>query len=154
MRPKVIAHRGASHLAPENTLSAFRLAINMGVDGVEFDTLLTADNQLVVHHEYITDLHCPVHKVIPQCTLAELKTLDFGSWKGEKWAGEQIPTLAEALDVCSAVDHIQVEFKSPLGPTPPPTRTPLPSGSWKRWKVPASPIKSLSHLSTMASSAG
>ena len=115
MRPKVIAHRGASHLAPENTLSAFRLAINMGVDGVEFDTLLTADNQLVVHHEYITDLHCPVHKVIPQCTLAELKTLDFGSWKGEKWAGEQIPTLAEALDVCSAVDHIQVEFKSPLG---------------------------------------
>ena len=91
MRPKVIAHRGASHLAPENTLSAFRLAINMGVDGVEFDTLLTADNQLVVHHEYITDLHCPVHKVIPQCT------------------------LAEALDVCSAVDHIQVEFKSPLG---------------------------------------
>ena len=115
MRPKVIAHRGASHLAPENTVSAFRLAASMGVDGIEFDTLLTADNQLVVHHEYITDLHCPVHKVIPQCTLAELKELDFGSWKGEKWAGEKIPTFAEALEACSAVDHIQVEFKSPLG---------------------------------------
>ena len=108
MRPKVIAHRGASHLAPENTVSAFRLAASMGVDGIEFDTLLTADNQLVVHHEYITDLHCPVHKVIPQCTLAELKELDFGSWKGEKWAGEKIPTFAEALEACSAVDHIQV----------------------------------------------
>ena len=54
MRPKVIAHRGASHLAPENTLTAFRLAASLGVDGIEFDTLLTADGHLVVHHEYIT----------------------------------------------------------------------------------------------------
>ncbi len=115
MRPKVIAHRGASYLAPENTLAAFRLAASMGVDGIEFDTLLTADNQLVVHHEYITDLHCSVHKVIPQTTLEELKTLDFGSWKGERWAGEPIPTFAEALEACSSVDTIQVEFKSPLG---------------------------------------
>lgn len=115
MRPKVIAHRGASHLAPENTLAAFRLAVSLGVDGIEFDTLLTADNQLVVHHDYITDLHAPAKKVIPHCTLEELKALDFGSWKGEHWAGEKIPTFAEALEVCSAVDVIQVEFKSPLG---------------------------------------
>lgn len=114
MRPKVIAHRGASYLAPENTVSAFRLAASMGVDGIEFDTLLTADNQLVVHHEYITDLHCPDHVVIPDCTLAELKKLDFGNWKGERWAGEQIPTFAEALEACSGVANIQVEFKSPL----------------------------------------
>lgn len=115
MRPNVIAHRGASYLAPENTVSAFRLASLMGVDGIEFDTLLTADNHLVVHHEYITDLHCPDHRVIPHCTLAELKALDFGSWKGERWAGERIPTFAEALEACSGVSHIQVEFKSPLG---------------------------------------
>lgn len=115
MRPKVIAHRGASYLAPENTLAAFRLAASLGADGIEFDTLLTADRQLVVHHEYITDLHCSAHKAIPNCTLAELKELDFGSWKGEQWAGEKIPTFAEAVEACSSVETIQVEFKSPLG---------------------------------------
>ncbi len=114
MRPKVIAHRGASHLAPENTLAAFRLAASMGVDGIEFDTLLTADGQLVVHHDYITDLHTSVEEVIPYLTLDELRTLDFGSWKSPAFAGEKIPTFAEALEACSMVDTIQVEFKSPL----------------------------------------
>ena len=115
MRPKVIAHRGASHLAPENTLTAFRLAASLGVDGIEFDTLLTADGHLVVHHEYITDLHAEQKKVIPWCTLDQLRALDFGSWKDPRFAGEKIPTFAEALEACSTVETIQVEFKSPLG---------------------------------------
>lgn len=115
MRPKIIAHRGASHLAPENTLAAFRLAAAMGVDGIEFDTLLTADGHLVVHHEYITDLHANANEVIPWCTLDQLRALDFGSWKDPRYAGEKIPTFAEALEACSPVDTIQVEFKSPLG---------------------------------------
>ena len=115
MRPKIIAHRGASHLAPENTVAAFRLAAAMGVDGIEFDTLLTADNQLVIHHEYITDLHANANEVIPWCTLDQLRALDFGSWKSPLYAGEKIPTFAEALEACSDVDTIQVEFKSPLG---------------------------------------
>ena len=115
MRPKIIAHRGASHLAPENTVAAFRLAAAMGVDGIEFDTLLTADNQLVVHHEYITDLHANANEVIPWCTLDQLRALDFGRWKSPLYAGEKIPTFAEALEACSDVDTIQVEFKSPLG---------------------------------------
>ena len=80
VRPKIIAHRGASHLAPENTLAAFRLAAAMGVDGIEFDTLLTADGHLVVHHEYITDLHANANEVLPWCTLAQLRALDFGNW--------------------------------------------------------------------------
>ena len=113
MRPKIVAHRGASHLAPENTVTAFRLAAAMGVDGIEFDTLLTADGQLVVHHEYITDLHANANKIIPDCTLDELRALDFGSWKDPRFAGEKIPTFAEALEACRGVDHIQVEFKSP-----------------------------------------
>ena len=115
MRPKIIAHRGASHLAPENTVAAFRLAAAMGVDGIEFDTLFTADGHLVVHHEYITDLHANANEVIPWRTLDELRALDFGSWKDPRWAGEKIPTFAEALEACSTVDTIQVEFKSPLG---------------------------------------
>ena len=115
MRPNIVAHRGASHLAPENTLAAFRLAAAMGVDGIEFDTLFTADGHLVVHHEYITDLHANAREVIPWCTLDQLRTLDFGSWKGPRWAGEKIPTFAEAVEACSTVSSIQVEFKSPLG---------------------------------------
>ena len=51
MRPKIIAHRGASHLAPENTLAAFRLAAAMGVDGIEFDTLLTRSEERRVGKE-------------------------------------------------------------------------------------------------------
>ena len=115
MRPNIVAHRGASHLAPENTLAAFRLAAAMGVDGIEFDTLFTADGHLVVHHEYITDLHANAREVIPWCTLDQLRTLDFGSWKDPRWAGEKIPTFAEAVEACSTVSSIQVEFKSPLG---------------------------------------
>ena len=115
MRPNIVAHRGASHLAPENTLAAFRLAAAMGVDGIEFDTLFTADGHLVVHHEYITDLHANAREVIPWCTLDQLRTLDFGSWKVPRWAGEKIPTFAEAVEACSTVSSIQVEFKSPLG---------------------------------------
>ena len=115
MRPNIVAHRGASHLAPENTLAAFRLAAAMGVDGIEFDTLFTADGHLVVHHEYITDLHANAREVIPWCSLDQLRTLDFGSWKDPRWAGEKIPTFAEAVEACSTVSSIQVEFKSPLG---------------------------------------
>ena len=115
MRPNVIAHRGASHLAPENTVTAFRLAGALGADGVEFDTLLTADGQFVVHHEYITDLHADARKIIPECTLEELRALDFGSWKDPRFAGEKIPTFAEAIEACSGVGTIQVEFKSPRG---------------------------------------
>ena len=115
MRPKIIAHRGASHLAPENTVAAFRLAAAMGVDGIEFDTLLTADNQLVVHHEYITDLHANANEVIPWCTLDQLRALDFGSWKSPLYAGEKIPTFAEALEACSDVDTHPGGIQVPAG---------------------------------------
>ncbi len=112
MRPKVVAHRGASYLAPENTLSAFRLAASMGVDGIEMDVVMTADYKPVVHHDYIIDLHTDYRNDIPSMTEAELRQLDFGSWKGEEFAGERIPTLAEALDACKSVDGIHLEFKS------------------------------------------
>ena len=56
MRPLIIAHRGASHLAPENTLTAFRLAKTLGADGFECDVQITRDRHLVVAHDYLTDL--------------------------------------------------------------------------------------------------
>ena len=59
MRPLIIAHRGASHLAPENTLTAFRLAKTLGADGFECDVQITRDRHLVVAHDYLTDLKTP-----------------------------------------------------------------------------------------------
>ena len=61
MRPLIIAHRGASHLAPENTLTAFRLAKTLGADGFECDVQITRDRHLVVAHDYLTDLKTGVH---------------------------------------------------------------------------------------------
>ena len=65
MRPLIIAHRGASHLAPENTLTAFRLAKTLGADGFECDVQITRDRHLVVAHDYLTDLKTGVHGNIP-----------------------------------------------------------------------------------------
>ena len=68
MRPLIIAHRGASHLAPENTLTAFRLAKTLGADGFECDVQITRDRHLVVAHDYLTDLKTGVHGNIPDMT--------------------------------------------------------------------------------------
>ena len=79
--PQIIAHRGASYLAPENTLVAFRKAMEIGADGVEMDVQKTYDNELVIHHDYMVDMHTDISGQIYDLTMGELKTLDFGSWK-------------------------------------------------------------------------
>lgn len=111
MRPLIIAHRGASHLAPENTLTSFRLAKTLGADGFECDVQLTKDRHLVVAHDYFTDLKAGVHGNIPDMTFDELRKLDFGSWKGPEYAGEQIPTLEEVLEVAQGFQMIHIELK-------------------------------------------
>ena len=58
--PQIIAHRGASYLAPENTLVAFRKAMEIGADGVEMDVQKTYDNELVIHHDYMVDMHTDI----------------------------------------------------------------------------------------------
>ena len=111
MRPLIIAHRGASHLAPENTLTSFRLAKTLGADGFECDVQLTKDRHLVVAHDYFTDLKAGVHGNIPDMTFDELRKLDFGSWKSPEYAGEQIPTLEEVLEVAQGFQMIHIELK-------------------------------------------
>ena len=103
MRPLIIAHRGASHLAPENTLTSFRLAKTLGADGFECDVQLTKDRHLVVAHDYFTDLKAGVHGNIPDMTFDELRKLDFGSWKDAIYANERIATLQEALELCAGI---------------------------------------------------
>ena len=73
--PQIIAHRGASYLAPENTLVAFRKAMEIGADGVEMDVQKTYDNELVIHHDYMVDMHTDISGQIYDLTMGELKAL-------------------------------------------------------------------------------
>jgi glycerophosphoryl diester phosphodiesterase len=97
MMPWIIAHRGASFDAPENTLAAFRLGFEQGADYLEADLHLTLDGEIVLIHDEDTLRTTGRAGLVREQTLAELKQLDAGSWKGKQWAGERVPTLAEAL---------------------------------------------------------
>ena len=118
--PQIIAHRGASYLAPENTLVAFRKAMEIGADGVEMDVQKTYDNELVIHHDYMVDMHTDISGQIYDLTMGELKALDFGSWKDAIYANERIATLQEALELCAGMEgtQVQLELKSPLQDDP------------------------------------
>ncbi|MEQ8848629.1 glycerophosphodiester phosphodiesterase [Botrimarina sp.] len=93
----LIAHRGASHDAPENTLAAFSLAWEQGADGVEGDFHLTADGHIVCLHDKDTERTAGEKLVVADSTLAELRRLEYGGWKGQRWRGEPIPTLGEVI---------------------------------------------------------
>ena len=90
---EIIAHRGASHLAPENTLASVELAWKRGADAVEIDIWLTKDGRIVAIHDEDTERTTGRKWVIADHTLAELRRLDAGSWKDESYAGEPIPIL-------------------------------------------------------------
>jgi glycerophosphoryl diester phosphodiesterase len=107
----LIAHRGASYEAPENTLAAFRLAWDEGADGIEGDFMLTADGQIVCFHDVDTQRAAGIARIVKQSTLAELASLDVGSWKGARWRGERIPSLAEVLREIPAGKKLVVELK-------------------------------------------
>ena len=120
MTPQIIAHRGASYLAPENTLTAFKKAMEIGADGVEMDVQQTIDAGLVIHHDYIIDLHTDISGRIYDMTEGELKDLDFGSWKDVAYKDEKIATLAEALALCRSMEGcaVQLEMKSTMDNDP------------------------------------
>ncbi|MFO7776119.1 MAG: glycerophosphodiester phosphodiesterase family protein [Candidatus Hydrogenedentota bacterium] len=96
---EVIAHRGASAQAPENTLAALQLAMEMGADWVHVNCRLSRDDKVVAIHDETLDRTTDGSGAVRRHTLEELKELDAGSWKGEEFVGEQIPTLAEVLDL-------------------------------------------------------
>jgi glycerophosphoryl diester phosphodiesterase len=107
----IIAHRGESFLAPENTLAAINLAWENGVKAVEIDIQLTSDNKVVVIHDTDTQRVGDRSIQVRHATLNELKKVDVGRYKGEKWKGEQIPTLAEVFQTVPADGRIIVEVK-------------------------------------------
>lgn len=107
---EIVAHRGASDAAPENTLAAFRLGFEQG-DACELDIHLSKDGQVVVLHDANTKRTAGVDKPVAQQTLAELKALDAGKFKGDRFAGERIPTLAEALAILPDGKRLFIEIK-------------------------------------------
>lgn len=110
--PEIIAHRGASWDAPENTMASFQLAWAMDADAVELDTFITADGELVAFHDRSTQRITGQDGLVEERTFAELRELDYGAWKGPQWEGEPIPLLEEALSTLSRGKRIFVEPKS------------------------------------------
>jgi glycerophosphoryl diester phosphodiesterase len=107
-----IAHRGESFDAPENTLSAFRMATQTGADGIECDIHLTLDGEIVCIHDADTRRTSNAELKISKTSFPELRKLDFGSWKDAKWQGEKIPLLAELLDIVKPGMKVFIEIKS------------------------------------------
>lgn len=110
-KPLIVAHRGASFDAPENTLPAFELAWEKGADAIEGDFLLTKDNQIVCIHDKTTKRLSEQNLVVAESTLEQLKTLDVGSWKNEKYAGTPMPTLSEVFASVPDGKNIFIEIK-------------------------------------------
>ena len=110
-RPLIIAHRGASQVAPENTLTAFQTALALGADGVELDVRLSADGVPVVIHDATVDATTDGSGPVSGLTLGELKDLDAGCRFDRAFSGEQIPTLAEVLDTWPAEAVLNIELK-------------------------------------------
>lgn len=98
-RPIIIAHRGASKYAPENTIASFMKAVEMNSDGIELDVHMTKDKALVVCHDEKVDRTTNGKGFIKDLTLMEIKELDAGSWFGEEFKGQRIPELKEVLEL-------------------------------------------------------
>ncbi|MFZ3080913.1 MAG: glycerophosphodiester phosphodiesterase family protein [Bellilinea sp.] len=114
--PLIYAHRGASAYAPENTLAAFRLALEQGAHGIELDAKLSADGEIVVIHDQTVGRTTPGKGRVDQLTLFELRKLDAGSWKGDAFSGEKIPTLAEVFASVGGKLTINVELTNYSSP--------------------------------------
>ncbi len=111
-RPWVIGHRGASGEAPENTLAAFRLALEQGADLIETDVHLTADGFPVAIHDHTVDRTTNGHGLVRQLTLAQIKELDAGSWFSPQHTAERILTLDELLEWAAGKTPVSIEIKN------------------------------------------
>lgn len=110
-RPLIVAHRGASRAAPENTIVAFRRAVDLGADGIEFDVQRIADGSLVVFHDATLERTTNERGPVRATALADLKGFDAGGWFGASFRGEQIPTLEEAVAAIPPSVRLFVEIK-------------------------------------------
>lgn len=109
--PFIVAHRGASHDAPENTLPAFQLAWKQGADAIEGDFHLTSDGKIVCIHDYDTVRVSGRKHIVKDSTLEELRTLDAGAWFKPEFKGTLLPTFAEVAATVPAGRKFYIEVK-------------------------------------------
>jgi glycerophosphoryl diester phosphodiesterase len=111
-RPKVIAHRGGSDWAPENTLAAFRKSLEFGCDGIELDIQRCATGELVVFHD--SDLNRTTNGVglVSEVSYQELRRLSAGLWFDEEFRSEYVPLLSEVLDLIDGKVILNIEIKN------------------------------------------
>jgi glycerophosphoryl diester phosphodiesterase len=120
-RPTIFAHRGSSAYAPENTLAAYKLAIDHQANGIELDVKLSADGQVIVMHDDTVDRTTNGTGRVKSLTLPELKKLDAGLKFSPLFKSEKIPTLAEVFDTIGRKIFINVEltnYSSPIDDLP------------------------------------
>jgi glycerophosphoryl diester phosphodiesterase len=110
-RPLVVAHRGGSAVAPENTRAAIVRALREGADAVEVDVLPSRDGHLVVHHDERLLRTAGLDRAVWDCDLAELRALDVGRWFGPAFAHERIMTLEEAAAMLPEPVGLVADFK-------------------------------------------
>ncbi|WP_020529385.1 glycerophosphodiester phosphodiesterase [Flexithrix dorotheae] len=108
----IIAHRGASGHAPENTLAAFSKALEMESDVIELDIHLSKDGEVVVIHDATVDRTTDGFGLVNELTLPALKKFDAGKWYGEDFTGEKIPTLKESLQLINGKAKALIEIKT------------------------------------------
>lgn len=109
--PLIVAHRGASYYAPENTLAAFRLAWEQGADAIEGDFFLTADGQILCLHDKDFKRVSGDPRPVVELTAAEARKLDVGTWKDPRFAGERAPFLSEILAIVPEGKLFLMEIK-------------------------------------------
>ena len=123
-KPLIIGHRGASSHAPENTLAAFKMAIDAGADGIEFDVQLASDGVPIVIHDATLSRTCLQPEAIAEMTSDQLGRTDAGSWFNAKYprlanpefSREAVPTLRQVLDLCrnfSGLIYIELKVNVP-----------------------------------------
>jgi glycerophosphoryl diester phosphodiesterase len=111
-RPLIIAHRGSSAYAPENTLAAFELAASQDADAIELDVDLTRDGHVVVIHDATLDRTTDRQGRVADLTLEEIRRVDAGAWKDAAFTGERVPLLEEVFEAVAQRLLINVEVKS------------------------------------------
>jgi glycerophosphoryl diester phosphodiesterase len=109
--PIVVAHRGASGYAPENTMAAIKKAITMGVDMIEIDVQLSKDNEVVLMHDLTVDRTTNGKGKVRDLYLEEIKKLDAGKWFSSEFLGEKVPTLEEVIQAINGQCKLLIEVK-------------------------------------------
>ncbi len=144
--PRIVAHRGASGHAPENTLAAIRLAAEQGATWIEIDVNISRDGTPVLHHDDGLSRCTNGSGLVIEHDLDTLLGLDSGSWFGDQFAGERIATLQQCLDLCHELSlSVNLEIK-PCSGWEIPTTQKIAATLSAQQKLPPVILSSFSHI--------